>query len=125
MFRVARLIGRKEFAAAVQTLEDCAARDPCDVATLELLAQCHRWSGSDERAIEVAGRTLTVDPNSFGSLKLLSEMLAGRGDHDRAIEYVHRGLERYPEEMTPPPRPRACAPDRASPRRPDRERRSR
>lgn len=101
IFQVAKLIGRKNYSAAIQTLEDCIARDPRDVASLELLAHCYRWSGSDEKAIRAATKALAVDPNDFGSLRLLSEILANRGEHGRAIEYVRRGIEQYPEEMSP------------------------
>ena len=101
MFRVSRSIGRKDFPEAIQALEDCVSRDPLDTATLGLLAECHRWSGSDDKALEVAERVLGIDPHDFSSLKLLSEILAHRGEHQLAVAYVRRGLEQYPEEMDP------------------------
>ena len=103
MLRVSQLIGRKDFAAAIHALERHAVSNPTDTECLALLAQCHRWSGSDERAIEVAESVLGINPNDFTSLKLLSETLAHRGAHGRAAAYVRRGLERYPEEMSPLP----------------------
>jgi tetratricopeptide (TPR) repeat protein len=101
MFRVSRAIGRKDFPDAVRTLEEHIARNPTDTAARRLLAQCHRWSGSDEQAIEVAESVLCADPHDFGSLRLLSEVLATRGEHQRAANYARRGLEEYPKEMAP------------------------
>lgn len=101
MFRVSRSIGRKDFPEAVRTLEEHVAGNPSDTAALGLLAQCHRWSGSDEQAIEVAESVLSADPHNFSSLRLLSEVLAARGEHQRAADYARRGLEEYPEEMVP------------------------
>lgn len=101
MFRVAKFIGRKDFPAAIRALEECAARDPGDVGTLDLLAQCHRWAGANDKAIEVAEKALTLDPTDFSSLRLLSVILADRGEHNRAVEYVRRGVQHYPKEMAP------------------------
>lgn len=103
MMSVSKLIGRKDFPAAILALEGHLARNPEDTACLSLLAQCHRWSGSDDKAIEVAERVLRIDPHDFTSLRLLSETLAHRGDHARAVTYVRLGLENYPEEMAPMP----------------------
>jgi hypothetical protein len=103
MLSVSKLIGRKDFPAAILALEDHSARNPGDTACLGLLAQCHRWSGSDDKALEVAERVLRIDPHDFTSLRLVSETLAQRGDHVRAVAYVGLGLENYPEEMAPMP----------------------
>jgi tetratricopeptide (TPR) repeat protein len=103
MLKVSGLIGRKDFAAAIQALESHAVGNPTETECLNLLAQCHRWSGADDKAIEVAEKVLGIDPHDFTALKLLSETLAHRGDHQRAAACVRRGLERYPEEMSPLP----------------------
>jgi tetratricopeptide (TPR) repeat protein len=103
MLKVSGLIGRRDFAAAIGALESYQISNPTDTACLNLLAQCHRWSGADDKAIEVAEKVLEVDPHYFPALKLLSEILAQGSDHERAAAYMRRGVESYPQEMSPLP----------------------
>jgi tetratricopeptide (TPR) repeat protein len=103
MLKVSGLIGRKDFAAAIRALESYQVSNPTDTECLDLLAQCHRWSGAGDKAIEVAEKVLEVDPHYFPALKLLSEILAQGSDHERAAAYLRRGVESYPQEMSPLP----------------------
>ena len=101
MMRVSVAMGRREYSAAIKVLHDHVTRHPRDTSSLGLLAECYRLAGSDNSAIEVAERTLAIDPVDFGALRLLSTIHAARGEHDRAAGYVRRGMECYPKDMAP------------------------
>jgi len=104
MFRVAKLIGRKEFPAAIRMLEEHLIDDPSDLFSLMMLAECYHWSGSDDKAIQTASRILQYDANDFSGLRLLSEIYARREEKDRAAEFVRRALENFPQPIPHPPR---------------------
>jgi hypothetical protein len=42
MFRVAKLMGRKNYPAAIRALEERLVGEPSDVFALQLLADCYR-----------------------------------------------------------------------------------
>src|SRR6266550_6313708 len=97
MFRVAKSMRRKDFPAAIRMLEEHLIGEPSDVFSLLMLAECYRWSGFDDKAIQTASRILQYDANDFSGLRLLSEIYARREEKDRAAEFVRRALENYPQ----------------------------
>jgi tetratricopeptide (TPR) repeat protein len=100
-FRVAKLIGRKDFRAAVALLEEHLATQPSDEYAMQLLLLCHRFSHDDDKAIEVASRLLQGNPNDFAGLSALSEIHASRNEPDLAAGFARRALENYPKPTKP------------------------
>ena len=99
--RIARLIGRKDYSGAISQLEATLQGQPTDVSALELIANCHRWSGADDKAIDTAARILEIDVTKFSALKMLSEIHAERGNPELAVSFVRRALESYPAPLEP------------------------
>jgi tetratricopeptide (TPR) repeat protein len=97
MFRVAKLIGRKDYPNAIKELEANLHHNPSDPFSRRMLVECYRWSGLEEKAIEAASSILGENPNDFFALKSLGEIYSVRNESDRAAAFVRRALENYPE----------------------------
>jgi tetratricopeptide (TPR) repeat protein len=102
--KVAPLIGRRDFDAAVQVLEGELTGATEDILHLELIAQCHWQAGNEEKAIETAKKALALDPKNFEMPRMLSQIFAEHEDYEQAIAYVKIGLNNFPSEpLTAPP----------------------
>jgi tetratricopeptide (TPR) repeat protein len=103
-FRMARMIGGQQFDAAIDDLSAGLKGNASDAASLEMIAQCHRWAGRNEEAITAGLAALLRDPASFAMHSMLAELFAEKGEHDDAAIHVRKGLECYPEPLEKIPR---------------------
>jgi len=101
--KVAPLIGRRDYDKALRILEGELAGTSDDAAYLEMIANCHLWTGNEEKAIETAKKVMVLDPNNFEMPRMLSQIFVNRGDHEQAAVYVRNGVDNFPSEPTPPP----------------------
>ena len=102
--RLARMVGRRDYDAAIDYLRAGLCGDTSDIFSLELIARCHRWRGRNDEAITASREALALDPLSFNSHVLLAELLAEMGEHEQAASHARKGLEAYPEPFDVPPR---------------------
>jgi tetratricopeptide (TPR) repeat protein len=103
-FRMARMIGSRQFDAAIHDLRAGLKGNASDAASLEMIAQCHRWAGRNEAAITAGRAALLRNPASFAMHSMLAELFAENAEHDDAAIYVRKGLECYPEPLEKIPR---------------------
>lgn len=96
---LARHIGRGQFDEAINELRAALKGNASDVASLEMIAQCHYWSGRADQAISACQQALKYDPDSFDAHALLSQLHAARNEHENAATHARRGLECYPEPL--------------------------
>lgn len=94
-----RMIGQQEFDRAIDYLRSGLKGDASDLSSLEMIAHCHHWSGSETEAITACLAALDYDPNSFAMHALLAPLLSEKGEHESAAMHVRRGLENYPEPL--------------------------
>jgi tetratricopeptide (TPR) repeat protein len=100
--RFARLIGRKDFDGAIDYLRTGLKGNASDVASLEMMAQCHQWARHTDEAIAASREALSYDPASFESHRMLALLLAERGEYEAAVLHARKGLECFPEPPTIP-----------------------
>jgi tetratricopeptide (TPR) repeat protein len=102
--KVAPLIGREDYAGAVQVLEGALTDTSEDLPYLELLAHCHWHQGDEEKAIETARMAINLNPDSFEMPRMLSQILAERENHEEAVKFVKIALKNFPSEpLAAPP----------------------
>lgn len=102
--RFSQMIGRNEFDKAIDYLRAGLKSDKSDLASLEMIAQCHEWSSRTEEAILSCREALHHDPNSFDMHVMLSRLFATKGEHANATLHARKGLESYPEPLPNLPR---------------------
>jgi tetratricopeptide (TPR) repeat protein len=73
--------------------------DASDLASLEMIAQCHLWAGRTDEAIATCGEALGYNLGSFDTHSMLAQLLAEKGEHEDAAVHVRKGLECYPEPL--------------------------
>ncbi|MEO1205290.1 MAG: tetratricopeptide repeat protein [Pseudomonadota bacterium] len=97
--KVARLIGRKEFDAAIELLRSKLKGDASDQYSFEMIAYCCQSAGRSDDAIASCRAALKLDPQSYEMHALLAQLLADQGAYEDAAIHALRGLEYYPEPM--------------------------
>lgn len=102
--RFARQIGRGQLDEAIREMRAALKGNASDLASLEMIAQCHDWLGRADDAMSACQQALKYDPHSFCMHALLSRLHAARDEHDDAAMHARRGLECYPEPLPPLPR---------------------
>ncbi|MDH3411956.1 MAG: hypothetical protein OEM98_05655 [Gammaproteobacteria bacterium] len=90
--RAARAYGLKDYASAIQALEDLLNVVGENPNTLHVLALCRQRRGDHEAAIATAARGVAADPEHLCCVKLLAELHAGRGELEIARIYAARAL---------------------------------
>ena len=102
--RFAELIGRQDFDGAIEYLRVRLKGDASDLASLEMIAQCHHWARRPGEAIAACRDALTYDTTSFDMHALIAQLLAEEGEHDAVANHARKGLECYPEPLPGVPR---------------------
>jgi tetratricopeptide (TPR) repeat protein len=102
--KVARAIGRDDFATAIRYLKEGIAADGESAYYLYMIAECHENIGSDQEALDYGTRALAHDPCDLDTLQLVTRIYQDRGEDDRAYLYVCRALENPPEPLEDVPR---------------------
>lgn len=103
-FSLARKIGRGQLGDAVSEMRAALRGNASDLASLEMIAQCHYWAGRADDAITACRQALRYDPNCFSAHVLLSQLHASRDEHEDAATHARRGLECYQEPLPRVPR---------------------
>jgi tetratricopeptide (TPR) repeat protein len=96
------LIGRNDYDGAIRVLEDRLSRNPNEIETMEMIAQCHQWARRDDEAMAAATRTYALDSSSFEANRMLSGYYVKHGDHDSAARHARLGLENFPAQFRVP-----------------------
>jgi len=102
--KVARCMGRKDYAQALEYLGQMKQSEDANPYTLSMIARCHEGAGDLDSAITAANDALSIDSGHFYSLQLLARVHLARKDYENAKEYVQRALQSYPEPLPGPPR---------------------
>ncbi len=102
--KVARAIGRDDFATAIRYLKGGIAANGENAYDLGMLAHCHNWMGSDQEALDYGMRALAHDPCDLSMLRLVTHIYRDRGEEEQAYLYVCRALENPPEPIEDIPR---------------------
>ena len=97
----------KRYAEAVPQFEEAVRLDPASVENLGNLADAYRWSGKTQqasatydRAIEVALKSLAVNPRDYNRMGQIAEYYAKKGDNAHALAFVRRGRAIDPKDVT-------------------------
>lgn len=90
--RAARAYGLKDYAGAIQALEDLLNVVGENPNTLHVLALCRQRRGDNEAAIATAARGVAADPEHLCCIKLLAELYAGQAELEIARTYAARAL---------------------------------
>jgi tetratricopeptide (TPR) repeat protein len=91
--QAARAFALKNYARAIERLNDLLALVGENPHTLYLLALCHSRQNDDLEALDFARRALGADAGHLESLKLLGRIHFLRGEHGEARDYVARALQ--------------------------------
>ncbi len=102
--KVARAIGRDDFATAIRYLKEGIAANGESAYYLYMIAECHENIGSDQEALDYGTRALAHDPCDLDTLQLVTRIYQDRGEDERAYLYVCRALENPPEAIEDIPR---------------------
>ena len=102
--RFAHLIGRQDFDGAIDYLRAGLKGDASDLASLEMIAQCHHWARRTDDAIAACSAALIYDAMSFDMHMMLAQLLAKRGEHKQAAIHARKGLECFPDALPEVPR---------------------
>lgn len=102
--KVARCIARKDYARALEYLDQIRVSEEPNPYTVYMMAKCHEWSGDTESAMSAAKEALSIDNGHFESLKLLANLYLAKKDYKKTTEYVQAALNNYPEPVPGPPR---------------------
>ena len=91
--QAARAFSLKNYARAIDHLNELLEFVGENPHTLYLLALCHSRQDDDGQALAFAHRALQADDRHLESLKLLARLHCLRGEHSQARLYVARALE--------------------------------
>ena len=102
--KVARAVGRSDYATAIRCLHEGMAANGENTHDLGMIAYCYHWMGSDQEALDYGTRVLVRDPCDPDMLRLVAHIYQNRGDDERAYLYLCRALENPPKPLEDIPR---------------------
>src|SRR5262245_58092499 len=88
----ARCVGNKDYRGAIEYLRKVLERDPQDLATQTIIAQCFEWLGDFSESLEAARHVLRSDPADPFCLRFAARASVKLGQHHQARGYVEQSL---------------------------------
>jgi serine/threonine-protein kinase len=92
-----RLLGRRDWTGAEQSLRHAISLDPTYPPAHHWLADLLAWSGRFEESIAEGERAIELDPLSFAANNSQAGRLVGSRDFEAAITQNQRTIELYPQ----------------------------
>lgn len=97
--QAAQCVGEKDYQGAIEYWLKVLEREPQDLATHIMVAQCYEWMEQFSESLNAARRILNVEPTNPFCLRLAARASAELGEHDQARTYVEQSLM-YPVQYS-------------------------
>lgn len=92
-----KLMGKRDYKAAVPELLEAVRLEPTKVAYLARLAEAHRMSGDESAAVPVYQRALALAPDDPFLHMDLAKALASTGHNEEALKSANRAVALRPD----------------------------